>query len=296
MTPAISNWMMRFPPIRAVIERVMDVHPRRSLPPFSRPLNRAWTPTGTGTATVALFGDCFTMFNESGIGLAARQLLEACGYRVILADAGCCARAKISLGCLAEAIDEIDATCERLAPLIEDASVKAILFSEPSCLSAIKDDWRSLKVRASRSQRESLASKSFLTEDFIERHWESHPTRPTFDASRITGRVLLHGHCHQKALWGMQTSAALLRRAVGSKLVPLDTGCCGMAGAFGYASGRFDLSNRIGELALFPAARGMSSDDVLVAPGTSCRHQLHDAVEEAKTMHPVELLAELLQS
>jgi Fe-S oxidoreductase len=296
MTPAISNWMMRFPPIRAVIERVMDVHPRRSLPPFSRPLNRAWTPTGTGTATVALFGDCFTMFNESGIGLAARQLLEACGYRVILADAGCCARAKISLGCLAEAIDEIDATCERLAPLIEDASVKAILFSEPSCLSAIKDDWKSLKVRASRSQRESLASKSFLTEDFIERHWESHPNRPTFDASRITGRVLLHGHCHQKALWGMQTSAALLRRAVGSKLVPLDTGCCGMAGAFGYASGRFDLSNRIGELALFPAARGMSSDDVLVAPGTSCRHQLHDAVEEAKTMHPVELLAELLQS
>jgi Fe-S oxidoreductase len=196
------------------------------------------------------------------------------------------------MGMLPEAIDEIDATIERLRPLIEDPACAAILFSEPSCLSAIKDDWLTLKLRSPLELRRRLASKSHLTEDFLHRRWDEHPRRPDFAAP--AGRVLLHAHCHQKALWGAESSAALVRRAVADRLRVLDTGCCGMAGSFGYAAHRFDLSNSIGELTLFPAARAMQSGDVLLAPGTSCRHQLHDGVQ-VNAMHPVTFLASLLR-
>ncbi|MBL8760754.1 MAG: FAD-binding oxidoreductase, partial [Phycisphaerae bacterium] len=239
---------------------------------------------------VVLFGDCFTMYNESGIGLAAKRVLEALGYRISLADAGCCARVKISLGLLPEAIAEADATLANLRPHIEGTSVRAILFLEPSCLSAVRDDWLSLKLRSSIELRRALAKKAMLVEQFIDAAWDSHPHRP---ASRPDGpAVLLHAHCHQKSLWGAESSAAALRRAVGARLKVLDTGCCGMAGSFGFTRSRYDLSMKIGELSLFPAVRRAEPGSIIVAPGTSCRHQLHDATDVA-AIHPVELLDRL---
>ncbi|MFN9992558.1 MAG: FAD-binding and (Fe-S)-binding domain-containing protein [Phycisphaerales bacterium] len=292
LMPGLSNTLSKLTPVRSLINAILRIHPRRSLPTFSTPLPAMWGDGSTADRKVALFGDCFSMYNESGIGMSAKRLLEAFGYGVSLADAGCCGRAKISMGMLPEAIDEIDATIERLRPLIEDPACAAILFSEPSCLSAIKDDWLTLKLRSPLELRRRLASKSHLTEDFLHRRWDEHPRRPDFAAP--AGRVLLHAHCHQKALWGAESSAALVRRAVADRLRVLDTGCCGMAGSFGYAAHRFDLSNSIGELTLFPAARAMQSGDVLLAPGTSCRHQLHDGVQ-VNAMHPVTFLASLLR-
>lgn len=230
------------------------------------------------------------MFNEPGIGLAARRVYEAFGYRVELADAGCCGRAKISLGLLGGAIEEIDATLARLRPLIDDAGVAAILVAEPSCLSAMKDDWPSLKLRTPRPLRERLAAKAYLPEEYLDRAWEAHPHRPRF--RRAVEPVVLHAHCHQKALWGAESSAGMLRRVVGDRLRVLDAGCCGMAGAFGYARHRFELSQRIGERALFPALRAEPSATACM-PGTSCRHQVLDALGRRGT-HPMEVLAELL--
>lgn len=304
VTPGIANWVNGLPGVRSILNRALDVHPRRSLPRFSRSLARVWEHASNGEAanpspalppggreTVALFGDCFSMYNESGTGVAAKRVLEAFGYRVILADAGCCARAKISLGLLPEAIEEVDATLANLRPLIEDESVGAVLFLEPSCLSAVKDDWLTLKVRTDKGLRERLAAKSFLVEDFLHRRWDDHPQRAAFTPP--TQDVLLHGHCHQKALWGAETSAAMLRRVAGNKLRVLDTGCCGMAGSFGYSADRFELSMKIGELALLPAVRNAPAA-CIAAPGTSCRHQIHDgAARHAK--HPVEWLAEWLK-
>lgn len=297
VTPAIANWVNGLPGVRSVVNRVLDVHPRRSLPRFSRSLTREWGwecdqshDSGPREQTVALFGDCFSMYNDSQIGLAAKRVLKAFGYRVVLADAGCCARAKISLGLLPEAIEEIDATLANLRPLIEERSVDAVLFLEPSCLSAVKDDWLTLKVRTDKGLRERLAAKSFLVEDFLHKRWDDHPRRAAFTPP--TDDVLLHGHCHQKALWGAETSAAMLRRVAGDRLRVLDTGCCGMAGSFGYSQDRFDLSMKIGELALLPAVRN-APGACIAAPGTSCRHQIHDgAARHAK--HPVEWLAEWL--
>jgi len=299
IAPAIANWMNGTGLARAVINRFLDVHPQRTLPRFSSSLKQAWTqhshrlPSSDRAAvappTVVLFGDCFTMFNESSIGLATKRVFERFGYRVVLADAGCCARAKISLGLLPQAIAEADATMERLRPLIEDVAVVAIIVAEPSCLSAMKDDWLGLKLQTPMHIRKLLAAKAFLPEQFLHARWDAHPSRPEF--SQPEGEVILHGHCHQKALWGASSSADMLRRVAGDKLRVLDSGCCGMAGSFGYTKDRYELSMKIGELVLLPAMRNASPDACLVAPGTSCRHQIHDgAGRHAK--HPMEWLAQ----
>lgn len=297
IAPGLANAANRWGPVRSIINAMLKLHPRRSLPPFARSLASQWgsraTPqanTSPAASRVVLFGDCFTMYNEPGIGLATREVFEAFGYRVELANAGCCGRAKISMGLLEQAQHEVDATIERLAPYANDESVAAILVTEPSCLSALKDDWQSLKLAAPATLRKAIAAKAWLPEDFLERRWDAHPKRPAFAAPRDA--VILHGHCHQKALWGVQTSGALLKRLTGDKLTILDSGCCGMAGSFGYTRDRFELSNRIGELVLFPAVR-KSPEATVCAPGTSCRHQIHDGVGR-RAMHPIELVHSLL--
>jgi len=298
MMPGMANRVNGLGPVRALIGKVLGLHPKRSVPQFSRSLKRVWPGgqndgLGGGQPTVMLFGDCFSMFNESHIGVAAAKVLRAFGYRIVLADAGCCGRAKASMGLLPEAVGEISATIGRLEAAIAKENPVAVLFLEPSCLSAVKDDWRQLKMPVSAERRAEIAKKSWLVEQFLEARWESHPTRAQFETERLKGKVLLHGHCHQKALWGVESSSLLLARVVGPLLRTLDTGCCGMAGSFGYTMERFDLSMKIGELALLPAARAMAAGDVLVAPGTSCRHQVHDGAG-VRAIHPVEFLASLL--
>lgn len=310
IAPTISNFVAATSPVRGVLSSVLNFDPRRSVPRFSRSLARRWHSIparirvgeesvgggrGEGATSfvqkpvVALFADCFTMYNEPEIGLAVKQVFDAFGYGIRLADAGCCGRAKISVGLLAEAIETIDATIDRLRPLIDDPAVGAILVAEPSCLSAIKDDWLALKLRAPLSVRKKLAEKCFLPEDYLHRRWDSHPARPEFVGT--SSPVILHGHCHQKALWGIETSAAPLKRFCGG-LRTLDSGCCGMAGSFGYTKDRYDLSMKIGEMVLFPMIRA-AEDSVVAAPGTSCRHQIHDGTgRDAK--HPIVIIAEAI--
>jgi Fe-S oxidoreductase len=233
------------------------------------------------------------MFNEPGIGRATKIVYEALGYHITLADAGCCGRSFISTGLLPEAIDQVDATIERLRPLIDDERVEAILVAEPSCLSAIKDDWLQLNLQAPIALRKKLAAKCFLPEEFLARADHALQLKAMCDdadGGRLLRPVVLHGHCHQKALWGAESSAKILREILGDDLKVLDTGCCGMAGSFGFTTDRYDLSMRIGELTLFPALRDAPHAEVC-APGTSCRHQIHDGAGR-KAVHPIELIAE----
>lgn len=296
LTPRLANAVSATAPARWLAHRLLNIDPRRSLPLFARSLKRQWSspapplPSSPPRPTVALFGDCFVMFNEPGIGTATKRLYEAFGYHVRLADTGCCGRAKISLGNLRAAIDEIDATLARLRPLIEDPSITAILVAEPSCLSAIKDDWLSLKLTTPLALRRKLAAKAFLPEQFLDLQWNTHPHHPVFQ--QPPQPVLLHGHCHQKALWGAESSAGLLRRVLSTNLHVLDTGCCGMAGAFGFTADRFDLSVTIARGSLIPAVDA-APNALIAAPGTSCRHQIHD-VARREALHPMQILAMLL--
>lgn len=279
-----------------MVNRLLHVSPRRTIPPFSKSLyslHRGQRPTANGQPpAVVLFGDCFVTYNESHIGTAAIRVLEHLGYRVILPKTGCCGRSMISTGLLADAAKHADITHGQLYPYVRDPNVKAILVAEPSCLSAFKDDWLLLAdVESTLDDRQRLAAKCFLIEDFIDRFWDEHPTRPTLRPA--AGPVLLHGHCHQKALWGDATSANLLKRLAGADNVTvLPSGCCGMAGAFGYTADHYDVSMKIGELSLFPPVRA-NPDATVCAPGTSCRHQIHDGTGR-RAVHPIEYAARVL--
>ena len=134
-----------------------------------------------------------------------------------------------------------------------------------------------------------------MVENFIDRFWDSHPIRPSeSDTDGSSQReILLHGHCHQKALWGDETSAVLLRRLAGDRLRVVASGCCGMAGSFGFTADHYDLSMRIGELSLFGTIRE-APNAILLAPGTSCRHQIKDGTGR-EAMHPIQWVATRLQ-
>ena len=293
---AVANFINATPIAKSLAHGLLGIDPRRSIPRFGASLFDWFGRRAPRTAqrTVILFGDCFSAYNEPGIGQSAVRLLEAFGYRVVLADVGCCGRSLISTGLLADARREIERSSKALCGLIETTNADAVLVLEPSCASAIRDDWTELPPDmpddAAMDRRTTLAMRTYLVEEFLDKHWDSHPERPEIPAQPDT--VLLHGHCHQKALWGAESSARFLRRIFGEKLRVLETGCCGMAGSFGYIDRRYDLSMSIGEQRLFPSIRN-DPGAVVCAPGTSCRHQIHDGTDR-EALHPVDLAVRAL--
>ncbi|MCH7791304.1 MAG: FAD-binding protein [Planctomycetes bacterium] len=294
MTPVLANSLIASRIGRALAARVLGIDPRRAMPSMARSLPRVLKrsiarPIPPDAPVVVLFGDCFTMYNEPDVGLAAIRALTSLGYRVELANAGCCGRAAISNGVLGDAIRMIDRTASRLIESSPDD--RPILFLEPSCHSAICDDWLSLKLKMSIDQRQLLAERAMLVEDFIEQRWGAHPMRPVL--AEPTAEIVFHGHCHQKALLGPDSGVAMLRRVAGSRLRVLDAGCCGMAGAFGYTADHYDLSMKIAELSLLPAVRAAGDEAIIVAGGTSCRHQIRDGTG-VRALHPIELLDRLI--
>jgi FAD/FMN-containing dehydrogenase/Fe-S oxidoreductase len=290
--PGVANWLGRL----RLVRRMLGLSPRRSLPAFAPSLHRWFqrrkAPSAVGRRRVAIWADCFVTYSEPHIGRAAVAVLEALGYAAELPGGGCCGRAMISTGLLDQAVATIDGTLAAMRPLIDDSRVEAIIVLEPSCLSAIRDEWQKLKLRTDLPTRQRLAAKAMSIEEFVERRWEEHPTRPIVPpVSPLAGReMIVHGHCHQKALWGMTPTAAALRRVAGPHVRILDSGCCGMAGAFGYVTEHYDLSMKIGELSVFPPIRAAGPDALIVAPGTSCRHQIRDGAGRS-CLHPAEVLA-----
>ena len=292
IVPTLSNAMQRFGPIRSVINHAMGVHPQRSLPSFGQPV-KANSVRRDGRPCVVLLSDTFTTHNEPAIANACIYVLETLGYSVGVEPVSDLGRAAISLGNLEHAVRDADSTLDRLAAIIEDDSIVGMLIPEPSCLSAVCDDWTDLKLRHDPELIQRFIAKTALPETFVERYWDRHPERP--QARPMEGQIVLHGHCHQKALWGDATSSEIFERLYPGRVRVLSTGCCGMAGSFGYAEHRYDLSMKIGEQALFPSVRDIEAHDILIAPGTSCRHQILDGTSR-KALHPIEALSKLLVS
>ncbi len=290
VVPWLTNTLNAAGPIRSIINHALHIHPDRSLPRACSPIKRRDVPRGTGPKVVVL-SETFTTHNDPQIAHKAVGVLEAFGYAVGIETVSDFGRAAISLGHLDHAIKNAQRTLDALAHLIEDDTIKALVIPEPSCLSAIADDWVDLKIDRDPELIKRFKAKAALPEAFIEALWDQHPARPRF--RNFAGRIVLHGHCHQKALWGDASSSAVFERLYPGQVEVLETGCCGMAGAFGYALHRYDLSMKIGEQALFPAVRSTADTDIIIAPGASCRHQILDGTQRA-TLHPIEALAHLI--
>ncbi len=285
----VSNWIVRSAPHRWLLERVAGIDRRRPLPAFASRSFERWfgrrRPEGAGTkGEVVLFHDTFNTYQTPDVAIAATRLLETLGYRVSLADRGCCGRPMISKGMLDEARRVAADNVARLAPAARQG--RPIVGLEPSCLLTLRDEYPEL-VRTEDARL--VARQSFLLEEFLQREW-AKGERPRFAAN---GRpALLHGHCHQKAMVGTAPTVAVLK-AAGYQVTEVDAGCCGMAGSFGFEAEHYDLSVKIAERRLAPAVRAAAADVAVCAPGISCRQQVeHTTGRVAK--HPAELLWEAL--
>jgi Fe-S oxidoreductase len=278
--------------VRILNERLLGIDRRRALPKWAhRPLTAQWTtrPAGTGRSDVLLFADTFTSYYHPEIGLAARDVLESAGISVDLTSYGCCGRPLISQGLLSEARARAVDNTRRLHA--EAAAGRAIVFLEPSCLSALREDTPALLRGEEQRKAREVANACVLFEEFLEDAASAGRARLTLGSG--PSHVLLHGHCHQKSMGLVAATRALLSRIPGTAVTDLDAGCCGMAGSFGYAREHFDVSRQIGERRLLPAARALPPGGVLVAGGTSCRQQVHDFTR-VRAVHPAELLRSLI--
>ena len=283
--PALVNWLSGLAPSRWLLEKAAGIDRRRPLPALAAETFTAWfarhaPPAAAPRGEVVLFHDTFTTYNSPEIGRAAVGLLEAAGFRAVLVDRKCCGRPLISKGMLAEAREHAAWNVRRLAPYA--ARGVAIVGLEPSCLLTLRDESVDL-LRTDEAR--AVARQSFLLEEFLLRE-RARGLELGFAARGR--RVLLHGHCHQKALVGTGPTVAALRWA-GFEVEEVDSGCCGMAGAFGFEREHYDLSVTLGNRRLAPAVRAAAADTEVVAPGVSCRQQIeHLAGRRAR--HPAEVL------
>jgi len=289
----VSNWLLRSLPARRMNESILEIDRRRLPPAWRRRTLAGWFrrrshPPATADGPVMLFRDTFTDYYEPEIGIAAVELVEAAGFAAQLAPNTCCGRPLISQGLLEEARERAAANAEALFPLVERG--RKILFCEPSCLSAVAEDSPALLGGELQRKARAVAAACLLVEEFLEREGASRLTLRAGPA-----KILLHGHCHQKSMGRIEPARALLARIPGAEVTELDAGCCGMAGSFGYLRKHYEVSRRIGERRLLPAARGMSPGDVLAAAGTSCRHQV-EHFTRVRAVHPAILLRSLLEN
>jgi len=276
--------------IRESMNKFLGVAVERELPPFATTTFHTWwrrhkkQNDTVGTREVVLFDDTWTRYHETEVGKWAVRVLERLGYRVRLAKAGCCCRTFISKGLLDEAKRRGEQTLENL-----DDYARAglpIIALEPSCGSALRDDLPDLMDDPALGKR--VGAAIFTIEQFLDQ--EVIAGKIKIDLPKAKDRYLLHGHCHQKALFGTGPIKRLFGTVNGKPRVEeVDSGCCGMAGSFGYEQEHYDISQAIGESRLFPRVRALDKDVPIIASGFSCRHQVHDATKR-KPMHFIEAL------
>ncbi|MEN9936552.1 MAG: hypothetical protein RLZZ387_3131 [Chloroflexota bacterium] len=303
----LANAALGARPLASLVSRALGVTPGRRLPAFAAQTFTRWvkgmqrqrdgagsgelqlSSFGVHPSAVVLYADTWAEHHEPGVARAAYAVLRAAGYEVIVPEYACCGRTLLSKGFLPEAKLAAERVFERLAPYIERGI--PIVGLEPSCVLTFRDEYLTL-TRHPRRAELSLLAVTF--EEFVARNAErfgaAFAGAPPAEAP--PAEALLHGHCHQKAQVGTGPARAALALA-GYQVREVDSGCCGMAGSFGYEAEHASVSRAMAERALLPAVRAAGGDTCVVAAGTSCRHQIAD-LDGRRALHPAEALARRL--
>ncbi len=264
---------------------LVGIDPRRSLPKVAPETFSRRFPDlaqGEGPMEIALFNDTWNEYQRPEIGEGAVRLFAAAGAKVLLPEVVCCGRPMLSEGLVEQARRNARRNLDLLTPLVERGV--PLVGLEPSCILTMRDDYK--KLLPDDPRVEKLAEATRLFEEMV---LDLEEDLPLNDGSP----VLLHGHCHQKALSGTGPTENALALAPGTDVEVVDSGCCGMAGLFGYEKGHYEVSMKMGDRRLFPAVRG-AEEKVVVAPGTSCREQIRDGTGRY-AVHPAEYLASRLE-
>ncbi len=282
----LANATLHNPIFKWLLEKTAGIDRRRTLPTFVHDHFRKWfkhhePDTRSGhRGSVVLLDDCFTTYNNPEVGIAAVRVLEASGYQVVLAGLRCCGRPAISKGLLKLGRELAQENVKKLLPLARQGV--PIVGCEPSCLTTLVDEYRDFRLGPAADE---VAGQCSLVDAFV-----ADPARaPDLRFKPLDDRVLLHGHCQQKATLGTAGTLAALKRIPGLDIRELDSGCCGMAGSFGYEHGHYDVSVALANRVILPAIAA-DPDAHLVAPGFSCRSQVH-GLAGIEALHPIQLLA-----
>jgi Fe-S oxidoreductase len=244
-----------------------------------------------GGKRVYLFCDEFTNYNDTQIGIKAVELLNKLGYEVIIPEHIESGRSWLSKGLIRKGKEIANKNIELLHPVV--TADTPLIGIEPSAILTFRDEYVDLATDENFEKAKQLASNTFMIDEFIAREIDKgNISKEQFTSAEK--KIKLHGHCQQKALVGTAATVKVLSFPENYKVETIPSGCCGMAGSFGYEEEHYELSMKIGEMVLFPAVRNAADDVIIAAPGTSCRHQVKDGTGK-KALHPVEVLWEALK-
>lgn len=294
--PSVSNFVIK--QFSGLIKRTAQFHLKRSLPPVSRVTWKKWmkkhqpTSTPTQEKKVYIFIDEFIDLNEAEIGIKTVQLLEALGYEVEYKEHTESGRAAFSKGFLEHGRRLATRNVEVFRSILteEDAVVVGV---EPSAVLSFRDEYPEILRGELQQDAMKLSTRVWTIEEFL--YQELLHKRINADAFDQSHRkIAVHLHCHYKAMASKEAALALLSLPGNHHVEYIPSGCCGMAGSFGFEKEHFDLSMQIGELVVLPAMRNLESDVIPVAQGVSCRHQVLDGAG-MKALHPVEVLYEAVK-
>ena len=292
----LANWRNNSPLLRALFEKFAGISAKRALPAFRRDVFKADAEV-FGPADgheVVLFADTFNRaYERENLDAALRVLVEG-GYRVHIprpvdrARPLCCGRTFLSAGLVEQARSELDRLVATYAPFA--ARGVPIVGLEPSCLLTLRDELLSLR---SDNEAKSVSAHALLFEEFLVR--EAEAGRLKLPLGAMPGKALVHGHCHQKSFGAFKPVEKVLRLVPDLDVEIIESSCCGMAGAFGYGADTYQASMEMAELSLLPAVRRADAATLIVADGTSCRHQIKDGTNRA-ALHVARVLAMSLDS
>ena len=296
--PTAFNMILRNRTTSAIIKSLAGFASGRSIPLLYKSTLRKWINANLASlnpekpvASVCLFIDEFTDYNDTEIGIAAVKLLTALNYKVIVRDHSVSARTFLSKGLIRSAKKIIRKNITSLSEIIgEDLPLIGI---EPSAILGFRDEYPELASEDMKLASGKLAANTFMIDEFISREYRSGKIdRKLF--TEMPAKIMLHGHCQQKAVASTASTIEMLSIPLNYTVTEIQSGCCGMAGSFGYEKEHYELSNRIGELVLFPEVRNSDKSTIITAPGTSCRHHIKDGTGR-EALHPVMVLYNALK-
>ncbi|HLO80042.1 MAG TPA: FAD-linked oxidase C-terminal domain-containing protein [Chitinophagaceae bacterium] len=293
IAPGIYNYLVTNPFSSNLIKKAAGFAVKRSMPTLHDTTLRNWYKKNrkpNNGRKVYLFCDEFTNYNDTEIGIKAIQLLEKLGYDVLMTDHLESGRTWLSKGLIREAQKIINRNIELLSPLVNEET--PMVGIEPSAILTFRDEYPDLASEGNFDKAVKMSTHVFMIDEFLASEMEKGHIKPE-QFSNATKNIVLHGHCQQKSISSVAPTVKILSFPSNYTVQTIPSGCCGMAGSFGYEEEHYDLSMKIGELVLFPAVRKQDEDTIIAAPGTSCRHQIKDGTGR-KAKHPVEILWDAL--
>jgi FAD/FMN-containing dehydrogenase/Fe-S oxidoreductase len=297
LVPSLYNFAVTNSVIGGAIKKLSGFAGKRSMPTMYKTtlakwfVNRKPQTINRKPQTINFFCDEFTNYNDTEIGITTIELLEKLGYSVTIPQHLESSRTWLSKGLVRKAKEIINKNIELLHAVVNENN--PLIGVEPSAILTLRDEYIDLATDENVTKAKELAKHVYTIEEFIAKEFAAGKIDRTLFTSSYQ-KIKLHGHCQQKALSGTGATATMLSIPQNYAVETIPSGCCGMAGSFGYEKEHYDLSMQIGELVLFPAVRNAAAETIIAAPGTSCRHQIKDGTG-AKALHPVEILWEALK-